>query len=157
LCRLSVFWGGFSRAAAEQIAGASLHMLARLVDKSLVSLMPGGRYYLHELLRQLSASKLKDMPADQTATRDRHSDYFLAFLQARENGLNGKQQKVVLSEIQSEIENIRAAWSWAIAQGQLAAIDRAQESLYQFYWLRGYFQEGEEAFRSVADSFSHAI
>ena len=36
LRRLAVFRGGFTRAAAEQVAGATLAVLAALVDKSLV-------------------------------------------------------------------------------------------------------------------------
>ena len=153
LRQLSVFRGGFRREAAAQIAGASLRALARLMDKSLVSLTPGGRYHLHELLRQFSAEKLNAAPPEQAATRERHSAFFLTFLQERETGLAGKQQKVALDEIQAEIENVRTAWSLTVAQGQIAAIDRALDSLYQFYWLRVHFQEGKESFRSVAEQF----
>ena len=58
LQKLSVFRGGFDRVAAKAVAGASLHTLASLVGKSLLTLADDGRYALHELLRQFAAEKL---------------------------------------------------------------------------------------------------
>jgi hypothetical protein len=43
----------------------TLDLLSQLVDKSLVSLTPDGRYHLHELLRQFSADKLTAVPLEQ--------------------------------------------------------------------------------------------
>ncbi len=151
LRQLSVFRGGFTRQAAEQATGASLPQLAGLVDKSLVSLTAGGRYYMHELLRQFCANKLEAAPPEQALTRARHSDYFLAFLQKRATALMGKQPKVVLDEIQAEVENVRAAWNWAVEQGPVEALESAMEGLFRFCWLRSHFQEGEEAFRRAAE------
>jgi len=151
LRQLSVFRGGFRRAAAAQVTSASLRALAGLVDKSLISQPPDGRYHLHELLRQFSADKLAAAPLEQAAARERHSAAFLIFLQEHEARFIGKQQKGTLDEIQAEIENVRAAWSWAVAQGLVEYIDCGQESLFQFYWLRSDFQAGEEAFRSLTE------
>jgi predicted ATPase/DNA-binding SARP family transcriptional activator len=151
LRQLSVFRGGFRRAAAVQVTGTSLRVLAGLVDKSLISLTRDGRYHLHELLRQFSADKLAAAPLEQTATSERHSTTFLTFLQEHEARFIGKQQKGTLDEIQAEIENVRAAWTWAVARGLVEGIDRALECLFQFYWLRSHFQEGEEAFRSLTE------
>jgi predicted ATPase/DNA-binding SARP family transcriptional activator len=151
LAQLSVFQGGFRRRAAEQIAGASLTVLAGLVDKSLVSLGSGGRNQIHELLRQFSGDKLHEAPAEARATQDRHSDYFLRFLWEREAELTGKQQKAILDEIQAEVENVRMGWNWAIEREQVETLNRALDSLYHFYWVRCYFQEGEEVFRQAAE------
>src|SRR5262249_8775545 len=65
LTRLSVFRGGFKLEAAEQVAGASLSIVAGLVDKSLVQMSRDDRYNLHELLRQYAADKLTE--ASETA------------------------------------------------------------------------------------------
>ena len=48
LRRLCVFRGGFTREAAEQVTGASLTLLASLIDKNLVQSTPFGRYQIHE-------------------------------------------------------------------------------------------------------------
>ena len=44
--RLSVFRGGFTRAAAQEVAGASLRSLAQLVDKALLRRDPDTRTLL---------------------------------------------------------------------------------------------------------------
>jgi predicted ATPase len=56
--RLAVFKGGFQREAAESIAGASLPLLSSLLDKCLLRREAGGRYQIHELLRQYASDKL---------------------------------------------------------------------------------------------------
>jgi tetratricopeptide (TPR) repeat protein len=55
--RLAVFRGGFTRMAAQQVAGASLPILSSFVNKSLVQCEPGGRYTIHELLRQYAEAE----------------------------------------------------------------------------------------------------
>jgi predicted ATPase len=72
--KLSVFRGGFSRAAAETVAQSTLRALAALINKSLVQRKPrGGRYVLHELLRQYAEAKLQDTPLERRAIRERHA------------------------------------------------------------------------------------
>ena len=56
--RLSMFRSVFSREAAEQVGGASLPILASLVDKSLLRISTAGHYDMHELLRQYAGEKL---------------------------------------------------------------------------------------------------
>ncbi len=61
---LSIFRGGFSRAAAEQVAGASLRQLGDLAAKSLIRLdRARNRYTLHEMVRQYAADWLAGDPA----------------------------------------------------------------------------------------------
>ena len=58
--RLSVFRGGFTRAAAQEVAGASLRSLSQLLDKALLRRDPDtGRYSMHELLRQYAEERLE--------------------------------------------------------------------------------------------------
>ena len=59
---LSAFRGGFTRWAAERVVGASLRDVTALVDRSLLHHMPGGRYEVHELVRQYAAEKLAESP-----------------------------------------------------------------------------------------------
>ena len=62
LARLSVQRGGFDLEAAAAVAGASLPLLAALVDHSLVDVGEGGRYGMHELLRQYAPSAWPTTP-----------------------------------------------------------------------------------------------
>jgi predicted ATPase len=147
---LSVFRGGFGREAAQQVAGATLRELRVLVDKSLLGRDPAGRYGIHELLRQYAADKLGEVPAEEAAARDRHCTHYAYFLQQREAQLVGRGQKQALAEIGAEIENVRAAWDWAVARGKVEEMDRSLDSLTEFYRLRSWFQEGEESFARAA-------
>jgi tetratricopeptide (TPR) repeat protein len=56
------------------------------------------------------------------------------------------RQIEALEEISAEIENIRLAWQYMIAQGDYFNIDRSQESLYLYYSMRSWLQEGVEIF-----------
>jgi predicted ATPase len=143
--RLSVFRGGFTRQAAQAIAGAGLSALRRLVGKSLISMRPEGRYGIHELLRQYDEEKLTASGEEQ-ATREAHSSYYLHAISRREADLKSHKQLEALNDIEADLDNVRAAWAWAIKQGRTEAIQRSLESLYYFYWIRSRFQEGQEAF-----------
>jgi DNA-binding SARP family transcriptional activator/predicted ATPase len=158
LRRLSVFRGGFSREAAVQVAGASLPVLAALIDNSLLrqtathhTLAPI-RYELLEVLRQYVAEKMVEAQAgagEENEVKERHARFYLDFLQQRSAALQESRQQEALAEIRLEIENIRAAWRWAVTQGQ-AAVGHALEGLALFYYMRSWFQEGEEQFSQAA-------
>jgi predicted ATPase/DNA-binding SARP family transcriptional activator len=155
--QLSLFRGGFRLEAAEQVAGASLPLLVRLIEKSLVRWSQSDRYQLHELLRQFATEKLQAFPQEKVQSQNRHCDYYATFLNRQQARLTGKEQQAALLEIGEEIENIRAAWDWAIEQGQVENITLALSSLYDFYYTRSWFQEGKEAFGRAAQSLRSKI
>ena len=142
---LSVFCGGFTREAARKIAGANLLTFAKLVEKSLVQPAERERYRMHELLRQYAGEKRTANQADDTALAW-HSAFYLSFLRERADRLVGKAQQTALAEIGEEIENIRAAWRWAVVQNDMDAIRPVIGVFYEFHQIRSYFQEGEELF-----------
>ena len=59
---LAVFSGGFRREAAQAVTSVSMHVLSGLVDKSLLTREPDGRYQIHELLRQYPQTRLETGP-----------------------------------------------------------------------------------------------
>jgi predicted ATPase len=144
--QLAVFRGGFRRDAAAAVIGAGLPVLAALADKSLLQMLPGGRYERHTLLWQYALEKLAAEPGEETAAYERHGVYFARFLEQRAEALRGTRPQEALTEIDAEIENIRAAWRWMLAEQRLAEIARSVESLESFYDTRGWYQEGEEVF-----------
>ncbi len=156
LRRLAVFRGGFRRDAAAAVAGATLPLLSALADKSLLRRDTTGRYDLLEVLRQYAAAKLAELPREQEETRRQHGTYYANFVQQREGRLKGGQEKAALEEIGLEIENIRAAWSWAVEQQDGDSIARFLEGLYLFFEMRSRFQEGAETFRMAAEGLAGA-
>ena len=105
-----------------------------------------GRFILHELLRQYLAEKLDEDPGERIKSKDKHLAYFANFLQERSGDLQGNDPKQALADIDLEIENIRAAWNWALDQRNLEAIERSLEGLAKFYILCARYLEGENAF-----------
>ena len=157
LTALSVFRGGFTRTAAQQVALANtrssqaVRLLSDLVQKSLLHYDRGSnRYELHSLLRQFVQEKLAEDGVMETAVYQRHSLFFCQFLQERRSAFISLQQQNVLLETEAEIDNIRIAWKWAAAQGDVSCLGAALTSLFHFYDIRSWFQEGERVFRETA-------
>jgi predicted ATPase len=113
LRRLCVFRGGFTREAAEQVAGASLTLLAALIDKNLVQSTPFGRYQISHVVGSYGTEKLAVDRVEHEATSDRHSQYYTAFLKRTTGRFLGTWADDALPEIAAERENLRGAWEWA--------------------------------------------
>lgn len=147
--QLSVFRGGFRKEGAEPVAGATPRVVAALVDKSFLRRDPSGRYAAHEVLRQYAEEKLAQAGERERAGRA-HCEFFSRFLWERESSLVGAQQKEALPEIVADIENVRAAWQFAVDQRLVAEIDRMCIAQFRFYELRGWAQEGIDLFERAS-------
>jgi predicted ATPase len=145
--RLAVFWGQFGPEAAGEVAVATPEALASLVDKSMLRQLTADRYDIHELLRQYAAEKLAEDPADYEATHNRCCAYYAAFLQQRERNLVWGSGAEILAEIEAKIQNIRAAWQWAIEHQKFDQVRQARPGLFRFYNLRNWLWEGAAVFR----------
>ena len=146
--KLSVFRGEFRREAAEQVAGASLPILAALVDKSLVRRSSAGHYDIHVLLRQFAHEKLLESE-DVEQTRDRHLAYFLALVEAAEPNLTSSEQKAWFDRLEYEHDNLRVALKRALENGQAELAARFGVALWRFWSLRGYLNEGRQLLEAV--------
>ena len=117
--RLAIFQDGFTREAAQQVADASLPILSALFDKSLIQRIDEDRYSLHDLLRQYADHQLTASD-HQATTRDAHSAYFAALAASQMVALvRGDHSKLL-----ADLDNIRAAWKWAVSQRRLEDIHR---------------------------------
>ncbi|MBI4315223.1 MAG: tetratricopeptide repeat protein [Chloroflexi bacterium] len=149
---LSVFHGGCEREAAAAITTYQLPVLAALCDKSLIRRDVNGRYSIHELLRQYADGKLRAEPQVFGEAQARHCEYYIAFLGAREDAQNDARQNEARREIAAEIDNIRAAWSWAVAQPQLDVLEPSLESLRVFLEHAGWYTEAASLFGAAAEA-----
>lgn len=133
--RLAIFQGGFTRTAAQTVARATLPILVHLADKSFIQSVVGERYEIHELLRQYAAQQLA--MAEKTAEVQRiHAQYYLGLLHDAEARLAGADQVTAIHQIETDFENIRAAWQWTVRRDEYALIDQALDGLYRWFWLR---------------------
>jgi predicted ATPase/transcriptional regulator with XRE-family HTH domain len=157
LRQLSVFRGGFQREAAQAVAGASLPLLSALIAKSVVRRTAGGRYGLHELMRQYVAGQLAKVPAEAAEAGERHSLYYTDYMAGLEGALKGGQQLEALKAMDADIDNIRRAWRWAAGHGELAAVRKPMRALWYFYDIRGWFQEAATGFSQVAEALEQTL
>jgi predicted ATPase/transcriptional regulator with XRE-family HTH domain len=151
LCQLSVFHGGFDRHAAQQIAGASLPLLASLSAKSLVRRTENGRYDLHEVIRQFALSRLNEHPFNYE-THARHSEYYLALVRDSESKLKSASQQATIRQLTGEIDNIRAAWVWAIEQHNFDQLGQAGRGFGWYFEIAGLYREGIEQLELLAQA-----
>src|SRR5512135_2553797 len=149
LRQLAVFQGGFRREAAELVAGATLSGLMALVDKSLVRRTQSGRYDLHEVVRQYALAHLAEDPRGEAAVRERHSEFYLGLVKAREKTSHGAAQAETMRELTDEIDNIRAAWDWAVKHEKFGTIGPALRCFAWFCDMRGWLREGIERMELV--------
>ncbi len=126
--KLAMFRGGFTADAATDIAGASIQILARLIDKSLVKPVDDGRYDLHELVRQHAQERL-EASGEAGAVLEAHSHYFTQFLAQRVPDLRGGRQVEAYAEIEADFNNIRQAWHWALDKRDYTLLDQALDGL----------------------------
>lgn len=151
--RLAIFRGGFTRAAAEAVAGASLGILSALVDKSwLHHDMIDRRYSLHELLRQYAGERL-ETSGEADEVRRAHAAYFAGFMRQRESDIKFQRQLAALNEIEADFDNVRTAWGWAAQHGLADHIIQMAEALNFFCDMKARFVEGEELLRMAAPCF----
>lgn len=153
LRQLSVFRGGWSREATHEVAGASVALLASLLDQSLVHrvVVPGqyhtARYDLLDLTQHYAAEQLVAASVDEAArTHERHARFYLDLLAHATADLRSARQQEALAVIHTDIENVRAAWRWAVSHQQLAWLDGAADALFYMYEMRSRFGEGSELF-----------
>ena len=133
--RLSVFAGGATLEAAEDVAEADLDTLQSLVEKSLVR-FSDERYRMLETIREYANERLAENGAANMLAR-RHARHFLEVAEAAEPQLWARQTDVWLPRLDSEETNLRAALGWAIARDEAEVAVRLAGSLYPFWEIRG--------------------
>ncbi|MBE7549977.1 MAG: tetratricopeptide repeat protein [Anaerolineales bacterium] len=156
LCKLSVFQGGCLREAAIQVTGATLTLLSSLVDKALLRRAESGRYELHELIRQFAAEQLRTIPGDEEVLQALHCAYYTAFLEDQGLALQTNQQKTALAALAADMDNIRAAWRYAVAHKNVQALEKSVLGLWLLGEYGGLLYENELALRQALSTFMPA-
>ncbi|MBC8136075.1 MAG: tetratricopeptide repeat protein [Fibrella sp.] len=163
---LSVFIGGWTLAAAEQVCSNAdntdepeiedwevLDLLSSLADKSLVVAEPqpegNTRYRLLETVREYARDRLAETEG-QEAIRGRHQAFFLALTEEASPQLRGPDQGMWLHRLEQEHDNIRRALDWDNGASDEDA-DRMKlthlrlaGAMTRFWYVRGYVTEGRK-------------
>ncbi len=149
---LSVFAGGSTYEAAEQICGADPDLLQSLLDKSLLRRRDtdlGPRYWMLETIREFASERLT-ASGELERTRNRHLEWFAQATHAQSRASRLYEEEAH-GFLRADQPNIREALSWAVETG---AAERAQHILIGafFHWIiSGLAAQGDEwASRVVA-------
>ncbi len=152
---LSVFRGGFTREAAEEIAGASLRGLANLVGKSLiVADRDSGRYHVHELLRQYAEEELAQDQGKADTTIVAHNAFFAGLGAQVEVLMMAGEEVAALDLVEADLGNVRQAWRKALERGDAVAARSLLVGLWFLYEIRGWSKAGAELFAGAGDAFA---
>lgn len=150
LAQLAVFRGGFGREAAQLVADVPLYRLLKLIDKSLIYSPSPGRFEMLEPLRHYALERLTAYADLKAETLTAHCHYYSRLMERQGRDLEGGHAKQALGRVSEELDNIRAAWHYATLNAEVSALARAAKGLSTFYDLRGFFQEGADAFMQAA-------
>lgn len=145
---LAVFVDGFSEESAIAVNDISQAMLIRLINRSLVQQMEGHydqnpqhryrRYRLHPVLHQYANQQLAAALANEEERRQRHCLYFAHFAAEHEAELSTARAGDTARLLVLELENIRAAWRYALTQRWSDPLHSMLPVLMRFYLLRGF-------------------
>jgi len=137
---LGVFRSGFTREAAQAVAGASLPLLASLVDKSLVQAdRDSGRFDLHPLVAAFAAEHGEQ--GDRAEAVARHAVYFARWIEPIGELIREAPGRFV-EALNAELENVRAAWRSAVSRHDAAQLGSMALPLGLYLRDRGRFAEG---------------
>jgi predicted ATPase/class 3 adenylate cyclase len=155
--RLAVFLGGFDLDAARAVTGGGdvepyqvLDLLTLLVDKSLVVAENTGgrtRYRLLETVRQYAQEKLGES-GEADAVRSRHRDHYVS-MAAMVDARAGRDYERRVDRVETEIDNLRAAFGWSQENSDVALASSLASSLQPLWLSRGRLREGLAWFDAV--------
>lgn len=102
------------RELARRVLQAPLPVLAALVDRSLLHADGEGRFGLHPLVRRCAAPRA----TDAAAVRERHARDVAQRLHRPEASADTQ-----LAAVAAELEQVRAAWDWAVEARDAAVLN----------------------------------
>jgi predicted ATPase/DNA-binding SARP family transcriptional activator len=160
LRRLSVFSGGWTLKAAEEVAGHKdiskqevLDLISNLVDKSLVLVEDRGlkvRYRMLETVRQYGLRMLSE-EGELEEARQRHADYFVLLAEQADEELRDARQVEAVEVLDSEHDNLRGALRWATNNSKKNMALRLVGALGWYWFMRGHWKESWRWFHQAND------
>ncbi|NJM07006.1 tetratricopeptide repeat protein, partial [Candidatus Gracilibacteria bacterium] len=148
--QLAVFMGGGTVEAVEAVVGQEfdsgtiIDLLMVLTDNSLLqssSLQGDQRYLMLETVREYALEKLRE--ANELAIiRQRHVAYVVQLVTLAEPELTAANQGLWLMRLDAERDNIRAALSNALEDGDAESAGRIASGLRHYWSVRGQLAEG---------------
>jgi predicted ATPase/class 3 adenylate cyclase len=135
---LSVFRGGCTLEAAEEVCDADIDTLQSLIDKSLLR-RQGERFWMLETIREYATERLEER-GEEDELRRRHADHFLS--RAEDAAVGGPSELPEAGVwLRDELDNIRRARGRLIASGDVEREARLAVAALWALWTRASLRE----------------
>ena len=135
--RLSVFAGGCTLEAAQEVCDADVDTLQSLVEKSLLR-FTNERYWMLETIRDYAGERLEGSEAQ--STEKRHAEWVLHVAEEAERDLRGPEAAAWFERLPIEMGNVRVAREWSLSHDKLLSL-RIAVALWRFWPTGGYWTE----------------
>ncbi|MEP7360995.1 MAG: adenylate/guanylate cyclase domain-containing protein, partial [Chloroflexota bacterium] len=145
--RLSVFAGGWTLEAAEQVCHADMDELQSLVDKSLVR-HAADRFSMLETIRDYAAERLVESGGAEEIRR-LHAEHFLRLAEEAEPYLLGPGAEPWHERLEREHDNLRAALAHLEHSGELEDALRLAGAVSEFWDQRAHHIEAQRRFERL--------
>ena len=120
-----------------------LDRIASLVDKSMIRELSEGmvepRLVMLETIREFAAERLEEDPTFHAMARRAHATYFADFTQRQWERLSGSEREIALKELEDDLENVRIAVRYWLADGNLKELHKIFDCLWLLYDERGWY------------------
>jgi predicted ATPase/class 3 adenylate cyclase len=158
--RLTVFSGGWTVEAAQDVAAPDLELggdvldgLIALVDQSLVRPAPDGgsgepRFEMLQLIREYGAERLAETD-EAPIIGQRHAEWFLSLVEAHVAALEEGSDLDWVDRLDREHDNLRAALRWSVERDRREIGLRLATAVWRFWQRRGHLREGREWFERL--------
>jgi DNA-binding CsgD family transcriptional regulator len=132
-----------------------LASVTTLVEQSLIRQYADAddepRFTMLETIREYALEQLR-ANGEEPTTRARHAAYYLRLAEAAVPRLRGPQQVRWLDWLESDHDNLRAAWAWYLETGGVEETLRLAGALHWFWDRRGYLDEGRARIQAALDA-----
>lgn len=150
---LSVFAGGCTYDAAEEVCGVDADTVQSLLDKSLLrrrESSAGPRYWMLETIRQFAAERLA-ANGEADAIRRAHALWFVeAAERLSPHQAHGEEMAHRLERLDLERDNLRAAFAWALDSAPAEAA-RVSLALREYWYVRDAVTEAADCYAAVLE------
>jgi predicted ATPase/class 3 adenylate cyclase len=155
---LSVFAGGCTLEAAEEVADADIDTLQSLVEKSLLR-FTDERYWMLETIREYGGERLEKSSASEDSG-ETHAAYYLALAERVHDAESTDGSKSEFRLLGIDHDNLRLALSWFLRREAAEPALRLVAALGDYWVVRGHVSEARsqvEASLAIAADASPAL
>jgi predicted ATPase len=134
LGRLSVFRGGWSSEAADEVCNADPGDAVALAEADLIR-VSDDRFSMLETVREFAHERLVDS-GELDGVRRRHAEYMLALAERGRPLARSPEEPALLAQFALELDNFRAALTYAL-EAEDAALGLTLAEALEPFWIRG--------------------